>query len=224
MTEPPRRPLDAWQTDAPGPFVTICAGGPLEGIVTLTAIEGGHGRTLIEARWTQDGGMQSDSLEVDSYEQARMVAYTRPPRWRPVTRPTSHATGQPDLRLLPWLVMSAEQPHPADEGTKPAPQPEDRHGGVLRTRTSAVPVRSCGRALLSDRCGWFSGWRWADSRVPRRPCGLTGVASVARRFPRTFGVTDRWHVQRGRPGLAVGLLASVRGVDRASLASDEAVR
>ena len=34
--------LDAWQTDAPGPFVTIRAGGPLEGVVTLTAIAEGR--------------------------------------------------------------------------------------------------------------------------------------------------------------------------------------
>lgn len=75
MTEPPRRPLDAWQTDAPGPFVTIRAGGPLDGIVTLTAIADGHGRTLVEGRWTQHGGVQSNSLEV-SYEQARTLAHT----------------------------------------------------------------------------------------------------------------------------------------------------
>jgi len=68
--------LDAWQTDAPGPFVTIRAGGPFEGIVTLTAITEGHGRTLVEARWTQDGGMQSNSIEVDSYEEARTVAHS----------------------------------------------------------------------------------------------------------------------------------------------------
>jgi uncharacterized integral membrane protein len=34
--------------------------------------------------------------------------------------------------------MSAEQSHPTEEETKPAPQPEDPHGGVLRTRTSAA--------------------------------------------------------------------------------------
>jgi hypothetical protein len=46
--------LDGWQTDAPGPFVTI-PGGPLDGIVTLTAIAEGHGRMLVDARWAQDG-------------------------------------------------------------------------------------------------------------------------------------------------------------------------
>jgi hypothetical protein len=44
------------------------------------------------------------------------------------------------------------------------------------------------RRLLSGGCGWFSGWRRADSRVSCR-LGLTHKASVARRRPRTFGVT-----------------------------------
>jgi len=65
---------DSWQTDAPGPFVTIRAGGPLEGIVTLTAIADGHGRTLVEASWTRDGDAHTDSVEVQSYEDARIVA------------------------------------------------------------------------------------------------------------------------------------------------------
>jgi hypothetical protein len=65
---------DSWQTDAPGPFVTIRAGGPLDGVVTLTAIEGGHGRTLVEAFWTEGGHARSDSVEVESYEHARVIA------------------------------------------------------------------------------------------------------------------------------------------------------
>jgi hypothetical protein len=44
-------------------------------------------------------------------------------------------------------------------------------------------------AVTSDQFGWFSGWRRADSETARRPAGLTGKASVARRRPRTFGVT-----------------------------------
>ena len=68
--------LDAWQTDAPGPFVTIRAGGPLEGVVTLTAITEGHGHTLVQAHWTQNGAAQSDFIEVDSYEQARTIAHS----------------------------------------------------------------------------------------------------------------------------------------------------
>jgi hypothetical protein len=44
-------------------------------------------------------------------------------------------------------------------------------------------------AVTSDRCGWFSGWRRADSRRLCRVPGLTGLACVARRRPRTSGVT-----------------------------------
>ena len=61
--------LKPWQTDAAGPFVTIHAGGPLEGIVTLTAIAEGHGRTLVEAVWTQGAISHSASVEVASYEE-----------------------------------------------------------------------------------------------------------------------------------------------------------
>ena len=43
-------------------------------------------------------------------------------------------------------------------------------------------------AVTSDPCGWFSGWRRADSRLPRRSLWLTGKACVARRRPRTAGV------------------------------------
>lgn len=68
--------LDPWQTDAAGPFLTIRAGGPLDGVVTLTAIPDGHGRTLVEAAWL-DGGRTSRStcsVEVESYEEARTLA------------------------------------------------------------------------------------------------------------------------------------------------------
>lgn len=63
-----------WQTDAPGPFMTIRAGGPFDGAVTLTAIEGGHGRTLVAASWTQDGHVHRDSVEADTFENARIIA------------------------------------------------------------------------------------------------------------------------------------------------------
>jgi hypothetical protein len=45
------RALEAWETRAPGPFVTIRAGGPLDGVVTITAIAGGRGRSLFRAAW-----------------------------------------------------------------------------------------------------------------------------------------------------------------------------
>ena len=66
--------LEPWQTDAAGPFVTIRPGGPLEGIVTLTAIAEGHGRTLVEALWTEGGISHSASVDA-SYEDARALAH-----------------------------------------------------------------------------------------------------------------------------------------------------
>jgi hypothetical protein len=65
---------ESWQTDAPGPFVTLRAGGPLDGVVTITAIADGHGRTLVEAAWVQDGHAHSDSVEAETYESARVIA------------------------------------------------------------------------------------------------------------------------------------------------------
>jgi len=44
-------------------------------------------------------------------------------------------------------------------------------------------------AVTSGLSGWFSGWRRADSRRLCRLLGLTGKACVARRRPRTAGVT-----------------------------------
>ena len=63
-----------WQTDGPGPFVTLRAGGPLDGVITITAIADGHGRTLVEPAWMQDGYAHSDSVEAETYEDARVIA------------------------------------------------------------------------------------------------------------------------------------------------------
>jgi hypothetical protein len=41
---------EAWETSAPGPYVTIRAGGPLDGVATLTAT-GVVGRVTVEATW-----------------------------------------------------------------------------------------------------------------------------------------------------------------------------
>jgi hypothetical protein len=43
-------------------------------LVTITAIEGGKGRTLVGASWTQDGELRSESLEAPTYEMARAIA------------------------------------------------------------------------------------------------------------------------------------------------------
>jgi hypothetical protein len=67
-------PAPSWQTDATGPFVTIRTGGPLDGVVTITAIPAGHGRSLVKTSWTQDGQKHSDAVEVETYEHARELA------------------------------------------------------------------------------------------------------------------------------------------------------
>ena len=67
-------PAPTWQTDAPEPFVTIRAGGPLDGVVTITGIAEGHGRSLVGASWTQDGHRHSDAVEVETYQHARELA------------------------------------------------------------------------------------------------------------------------------------------------------
>jgi hypothetical protein len=68
------RPVEAWETRALGPFVTIRAGGPLDGVVTITAIAGANGRSVVEAAWTQDGEAYSESLEAATYDIARAIA------------------------------------------------------------------------------------------------------------------------------------------------------
>lgn len=68
--------LEPWQTAAAGAFVTIRAGGPLDGVVTLTAVPEGHGRTVVEAAWTDGRGTSRStcSVEVESYEAAQALA------------------------------------------------------------------------------------------------------------------------------------------------------
>jgi hypothetical protein len=66
----------SWQTDVPGPLITIRAGGPLDGVVTITAIADGQGRTLVEASWAQDGQACSDSVELETYDAAQEIAHT----------------------------------------------------------------------------------------------------------------------------------------------------
>jgi hypothetical protein len=44
------RGREAWETSASGPYVTIRPGGPLDGLVTLTAT-GSDGRVIVEASW-----------------------------------------------------------------------------------------------------------------------------------------------------------------------------
>ena len=70
MTDP-----EAWEaTNERGPFVTIRAGGPLEGVVTITQIPEGHGRTRVIASWIRYGQTHWHWIEVESFEHARLLA------------------------------------------------------------------------------------------------------------------------------------------------------
>ena len=64
-----------WQTKAPGPFVTIRTGGPLDATVTITAIADGHGRNRVAASWRQDGQTITQQLEAATYRIARAIAH-----------------------------------------------------------------------------------------------------------------------------------------------------
>src|ERR1700736_5992893 len=70
-----RTELEPWETSAPGPFVTIRAGGPFDAVVTITAVTTGRGRNRVEASWEQDGQQCSQSLEAASYSIARAIAH-----------------------------------------------------------------------------------------------------------------------------------------------------
>jgi hypothetical protein len=67
-------PAQPWETNASAPFVTIRAGGPLDGVVTITEVAAGNGRSVVEASWTQDGEACSESLEAATYYIARAIA------------------------------------------------------------------------------------------------------------------------------------------------------
>jgi hypothetical protein len=85
----PDRPAPTPETYASGPFLSIRAGGPFNGTVTITAVADGDGRVLVEAAWTREHKPQSASRIVAGYDPARALAQqwadqlaagTEPPR------------------------------------------------------------------------------------------------------------------------------------------------
>lgn len=67
------RPIEAWMTNAAGPFVTIRPGGPLSSVVTIAALS--NARLVVEASWKVNGESRSTSQTVDSYDDARRLAH-----------------------------------------------------------------------------------------------------------------------------------------------------
>ena len=71
----PDRAPDAWMTSSAGPFLTMNAGGRLEGVVTISvATEGAH-PLLVEAAWKCNGDPRSTSATVTGYDAARALAH-----------------------------------------------------------------------------------------------------------------------------------------------------
>jgi len=73
MTEPP---LEAWMTSSRGPFLTLNAGGPLNGLVTITALSVRGARRIVDAHWrTIHGEQRTASAEIEGYNVARALAH-----------------------------------------------------------------------------------------------------------------------------------------------------
>ena len=70
----PDRPAATPETYPSGPFVSIRAGGPFNGGVTITAVADGNGRVLVKAAWTRENKPQSATRILDSYDTARTLA------------------------------------------------------------------------------------------------------------------------------------------------------
>ncbi len=70
----PDRPDQARESYASGPFVSIRAGGPFNGVVTITAVADGNGRVLVAAAWTRENKPRSASRIVVGEDPARALA------------------------------------------------------------------------------------------------------------------------------------------------------
>jgi hypothetical protein len=73
MTEPP---LEPWMTSSRGPFLTLNAGGPLSGIVTITALPEQGAHLVVEGNWrTIHGEPRTASAAIEGYNAARKLAH-----------------------------------------------------------------------------------------------------------------------------------------------------
>ena len=69
------RALEAWMTSSAGPFLTINAGGPFAGVVTISVASEGADQLLVKATWEHDRDPRSTSKTVTGYERARTLAH-----------------------------------------------------------------------------------------------------------------------------------------------------
>jgi hypothetical protein len=70
----PDRHTETRGTYPSGPFLSIRAGGPFDGVVTITAIADGRGRLLVQAQWTRKNEKQSTSRIADDHDDAQSLA------------------------------------------------------------------------------------------------------------------------------------------------------
>jgi hypothetical protein len=71
----PERAVEAWMTSSAGPFLTMNAGGPLDGVVTISVASEGADQLLVKAAWEHDGDGRSASETLTGYERARALAH-----------------------------------------------------------------------------------------------------------------------------------------------------
>jgi hypothetical protein len=63
-------------TSSRGPFLALNAGGPLSGIVTITALPEQGAHLIVEAHWkTSHGESQTASAVIEGYNAARKLAH-----------------------------------------------------------------------------------------------------------------------------------------------------
>ncbi len=63
--------LEPWQTRAPGAFLTIRAGGPWSGIVTISAEESA---LVVRATWAHERGERATTVGLSQYKAATAQA------------------------------------------------------------------------------------------------------------------------------------------------------
>jgi len=69
-------PLEPWMTSSRGPFLTLNAGGPLSGIVTITALPEQGVHLVVDAHWrTIHGESHTASAAIEGYNSARELAH-----------------------------------------------------------------------------------------------------------------------------------------------------
>jgi hypothetical protein len=62
-------------TSSAGPFLTMNAGGPMQGVVTISVATKGDDELLVEAAWQCNGDPRSTSATFTGYDAARALAH-----------------------------------------------------------------------------------------------------------------------------------------------------